>query len=139
MVVDLDPVTDYPLGTRRPELVRTPSGLGLDAVTLPAAREGTLTSADTRATAETLSLQADVARAAGRPQLADGLARASELTVVPDAELLEIYTALRPGRSTGAELEAWAVRLDQLGAAETAAFVREAARVYVERGLVVDG
>ncbi len=118
--------------------MRTPSGLGLDAVTLRAAREGILTSADTRATAETLSLQADVARAAGRPQLADGLARASELTVVPDGDLLEIYTALRPGRSTGAELEAWAVRLDQLGAAETAAFVREAARVYVERGLVVD-
>ena len=57
---------------------------------------------------------------------------------VPDDELLEIYTALRPGRSTAAELEAWAVRLDRARRRRTAAFVREAARVYVERGLVVD-
>ena len=27
-----DPVSDYPLGSRRPDLVRTPSGLSLDEV-----------------------------------------------------------------------------------------------------------
>ena len=58
---------------------------------------------------------------------------------MPDELLLEIYTALRPRRSTGAELEAWAVRLDGHGAAETAAFVREAVAVYAERGLLADG
>jgi propanediol dehydratase small subunit len=137
--VELDPVTDYPLGSRRPELVTTPSGLGLDGVTLDAARDGTLSAADTRATAATLALQADVARASGRSQLADGLSRASELADVPDEELLAIYTALRPGRSSADELEAWAVRLDELGASRTAVFVREAASVYVERGLVADG
>ena len=94
-----DPVTDYPLGTRRPELVATPSGLPLDEVTLAAAREGRLRADDTRATAETLRLQAEVARAAGRAQLAEGLERAAELTGVPDEELLAVYTALRPGRS----------------------------------------
>ena len=57
---------------------------------------------------------------------------------VPDDELLEIYTALRPGRSTPAELEAWAARLDDLGALRTASFVREAAAVYVERRLVAE-
>lgn len=139
VAVDLDPVTDYPLGSRRPELVKTPSGLDLDGVTLSAARDGTLTGADTRATSVTLALQADVARAAGRVQLADGLVRASELADVPDEELLAIYTALRPGRSSASELEAWAARLDELGAGRTAAFVREAASVYVERGLVADG
>jgi propanediol dehydratase small subunit len=139
VAVELDPVTDYPLGSRRPELVTTPSGLALDAVTLEAARDGTLSAADTRATSATLALQADVARAAGRAQLADGLVRASELAGVPDEELLAIYTALRPGRSSAAELEAWATRLDDLGAVQTAAFVREAASVYVERGLVSDG
>ena len=139
MPVELDPATDYPLGTRRPELVRTPSGLGLDAVTLAGARSGTLTGADVRATAATLALQAEVARAAGRAQLADGLERAAELTAVPDEELLEIYTALRPGRSTPDELEAWAARLDELGAARTASFVREAAEVYADRGLAADG
>jgi propanediol dehydratase small subunit len=136
--VELDPATDYPLGTRRPDLVKTPSGIPLDRVTLPAARAGELDSADVRATAETLALQAEVARKAGRPQLADGLERASELASVPDDELLEIYTALRPGRSTSDELEAWAVRLDELGARRTASFVREAAAVYVERGLVAE-
>jgi propanediol dehydratase small subunit len=90
-----------------------------------------------RATAETLRLQAEVARAAGRAQLADNLERAAELTSVPDDELLAVYTALRPGRSTAAELESWARALDGYGAAKTAAFVREAASAYVERGLVV--
>jgi propanediol dehydratase small subunit len=137
--VELDPATDYPLGTRRPDLVRTPSGLPLDAVTLDAARSGALAADDVRATAETLALQADVARAAGRSQLADGLERAAELAGVPGDELLEIYTALRPGRSTRDELEGWAARLDELGAVRTAAFVREAASVHTDRGLLADG
>ena len=72
----------------------------------------------------------------GRTQLADNLDRAAELARVPDEELLEIYTALRPGRSTAAELEEWARRLDEWEAPLTAAFVREAAAAYVERGLV---
>jgi propanediol dehydratase small subunit len=137
--VRFDPRTDYPLGSRRPDLVATPSGLPLDAVTLAAARDGTLVASDTRATADTLGLQAEVARASGRGQLADGLERAAELTGVPDEDLLAIYTALRPGRSSAAELESWAVRLDDLGAARTAAFVREAVSAYRERRLLADG
>ena len=58
---------------------------------------------------------------------------------VHDELLLEVYTALRPHRSTAAELEEWASRLEALDAAKTAAFVREAAVVYAERGLLVDG
>ena len=58
---------------------------------------------------------------------------------MPDDELLAIYTALRPGRSSPDELEAWAARLDELGAPRTAAFVREAAAAYVERGLLAHG
>jgi propanediol dehydratase small subunit len=131
-----DPTIDYPLGSRRPDLVETPSGLALDDVTLEAARAGTLVAADVRATAVTLERQAAVARAAGRHQLADNLERAAELTHVPDDRLLEIYTALRPGRSAAAELEEWARRLDEWNAPLTAAFVREAAVAYVERGLV---
>lgn len=134
-----DPVTDYPLGSRRPDLVTTPSGLGVDAVTLDAARDGTLEASDVRATAETLGMQAAVARAAGRAQLADALDRAAELTRVPDEELLAIYTALRPGRSSQQELEAWASRLDELGAPRNATFVREASDAYRARGLTADG
>ncbi|MGL6278670.1 MAG: diol dehydratase small subunit [Gaiella sp.] len=134
--MDPDPVADYPLGTRRPDLVTTPSGLPLAHVTLAAARDGRLVSADARATAATLARQAGVARASGRAQLAANLERAAELAGVPDGELLEVYTALRPGRSSADELEAWAVRLAELGATQTAAFVREAAEVYAERGLL---
>jgi propanediol dehydratase small subunit len=135
--MSFDPVSDYPLGSRRPDLVETPSGLPLDEVTLEAARDGTLVGADVRATPATLRRQAAVARAAGRTQLADNLERAAELAAVPDDQLLEIYTALRPGRSTASELEAWAGRLDGWGAEQTAAFVREAAAAYLERGLLL--
>ena len=131
-----DPTVDYPLGSRRPDLVETPSGLALDDVTLEAARAGSLIASDVRATPATLRRQAEVARAAGRTQLADNLDRAAELTQVPDDELLGIYTALRPGRSTAGELEEWAQRLDRRDAPLTAAFVREAATAYVARGLV---
>ena len=134
-----DPVTDYPLGTRRPDLVTTPSGLPLDDVTLGAARAGSFAPDDARATAATLALQAEVARAAGRIQLADGIERAAELTRVPDDELLAVYTALRPGRSSADDLEAWAARLDERGASRNAAFVREAAEAYRARGLTTDG
>jgi len=115
----------------RPELVRTPGGIPLSEVSL----HGT-DARELRATPETLRLQADVARAAGRTQLADNLTRAAELAGLPDETILEIYTALRPGRSTAAELEAWAARLDDWQASGTAAFVREAARVYARRGLL---
>ena len=134
-----DPVTDYPLGSRRPDLVTTPSGLPLDDVTLAGARAGSIAPDDTRATAGTLALQAEVARAAGRVQLAEGIERAAELTRVPDDELLAIYTALRPGRSSAVDLEAWAERLEELGARHNAVFVREAAEAYRARGLTADG
>ncbi len=128
-----DPLTDYPLGTRRPDLVRTPGGTPLSELRLEA---DTLDGDELRATPETLRLQAEVARAAGRTQLADNLLRAAELATVPAETILEIYTALRPHRSSAAQLEAWAERLDAWKAPRTAAFVREAALVYSERGLL---
>jgi propanediol dehydratase small subunit len=131
--VSFDPSRDYPLGTSRPELVRTPGGIALDELELRGERvDGT----ELRATPDTLRMQADVARSSGREQLADNLLRAAELAPLPDETILEIYTALRPGRSTAAELEAWAVRLDGWQAPATAAFVREAAQVYARRGLL---
>ena len=134
--MDFDPTRDYPLGARRPELVTTRGGTPLAEVTLDAAREGRLGRDDIRATPETLRRQAEVARAHGRRQLAENLERAAELAAIPDRELLEIYTALRPRRSTASELEAWARRLDGWNAPQTAAFVREAATVYAERRLL---
>jgi propanediol dehydratase small subunit len=131
-----DPKRDYPLGTRRPDLVSTPGGIPLAEVTLDALRDGRIDSSEIRATPETLRLQSEVARAAGRVQLAEGLERAAELAAVPDELLLAVYTALRPRRATAAELEGWAARLEGQGAEKTAAFVREAAVAYEERGLL---
>ena len=133
-----DPIVDYPLGTQRPDLVRTPGGLGLDELTLDALRSGRLEASEMRATGETLELQAQVALAAGRAQLAANLGRAAELTGVPDEVILEVYTALRPHRSTAEELERWADRLERdFQAVATAAFVREARMVYEQRNLLL--
>jgi propanediol dehydratase small subunit len=85
---------------------------------------------------ETLRAQAEIAREAGFTQLGGNLRRAAELTAVPNEELLSMYELLRPGRSTHAELMAMADRLErEFAAPETAAFVREAAGVYWQRGL----
>jgi len=134
-----DPRRDYPLGTRRPDLVATPGGVPLAEVSLDALRAGRLGGEEIRATPETLRMQSEVARAAGRLPLAASLDRAAELATVPDDLLLAVYTALRPGRATAAELESWATLLAGHGAEETAAFVREAAEAYAERGLLSNG
>ena len=128
-----DPHEDYPLGSKRPDRVLTPGGIALDDLTLHG--DG-VEATELRATPETLRLQAEVARATGRSQLADNLGRAAELAPLPDDTVLAIYTALRPRRSSAEELESWACRLDELGADLTAAFVRDAAVVYAQRGLL---
>jgi propanediol dehydratase small subunit len=137
--VAFDPLRDYPLGTERPDLATTATGRRLEDITLGAAREGAIVAADIRATPQTLRLQAEVARARGRTQLAENLERAAELAAVPEDVLLEVYSALRPRRATAAELELWALRLEEFEAAKNAAFVREAAVAYAERGLLADG
>ena len=134
-----DPTSDYPLGTRRPDLVSTPGGIALENVTLDALRAGELGADEIRATPETLRMQAEVALAAGRTQLAESFERAAELAAVPDELLLQVYTALRPRRATALELEEWATRLDAHEASKTAGFVREAAAAYAARRLLADG
>ena len=132
-----DPSADYPLGSERPDLVATPSGLSLDDITRDSLGRGRLVPDDIRATPETLLRQAEVSREAGREPLAANLVRAAELAGVPAETILEIYTALRPHRSTTEQLERWARRLEtEFSAPLSGAFVREAATVYAERGLL---
>ena len=131
-----DAVSGYPLGQKRPEAVTTPSGLPLDNVTVESMRAGQLAWEDLRATPDTLRRQAAVAEAVGRKSLAENLERAAELAAIPSETILDVYTALRPHRSTEDELEAWAARLEDAGAPLSAAFVREAAEVYARRGLL---
>jgi propanediol dehydratase small subunit len=80
-------------------------------------------------------MQAQVAESVGRDTLARNMRRAAELIKVPDAELLEVYNALRPYRSTKAELYGLADGLEsKYGCTVNAAFIREAADVYEKRG-----
>ncbi|MDX6538003.1 MAG: propanediol dehydratase small subunit [Gaiellales bacterium] len=134
--MERDPLLDYPLGERRPELVSTPAGTPLAEVTLEGLRSGRVAPDELRTAPETLLRQAAVARAAGREQLAQNLERAAELASLPEDEVLAVYTALRPRRATAAELELIARHLSEVAAPRCSSFVREAAAVMAERGLL---
>ena len=119
---------DYPLSEKRPDMLRTPSGLRFPDITLESVVDGKVGMEDLRVTAEALEMQAQVADAASRPQLAENLRRAAELVAVPEGTILEIYRALRPGRADRQYLYALANDLEaQYGARRCAALVREAA------------
>ena len=127
-----------PLGS--PKEVHSASGRGLNELTMDALLRGELEEEDFRISGETLRRQAEAAEAAGNWQLGENLRRAAELTKVSNQEVLAIYNTLRPGRTTYEELIALAERLETaLEAPLTAALVREAAEVYLERGLVSRG
>ena len=117
--------------------VRTASRRTLDELNIEAIRAGELAAEDFCISGETLHRQADAAEAAGYRQLAENLRRAAELTDISNQEVLDIYNALRPSRSTYNELITLADHLENdLDAPLTAAFVREAAQVYQERGIL---
>jgi propanediol dehydratase small subunit len=119
------------------KVVRSRSGRAVDELNISALREGQLTAEDFRIGAETLMRQADTAEAAGYRQLAENLRRAAELTNLSNRQLLEIYNALRPRRSTFDELMDLAHHLqNDLHMPLVAAFVREAAEVYRARGIL---
>lgn len=131
----LDPGKDYPLARKRPDLVKTATGLGLESITLEEVAAGKITFEDMRIRPETLEYQAQIAEACGRPQLASNIRRAAELTRISDERVLEIYEALRPYRSTKKELLDIAGELESRYQARVcAALVREAADVYEKRG-----
>jgi propanediol dehydratase small subunit len=111
------------------------SGRPVADITLDALRAGELTPEDVRIHPATLEQQAQVAERHGNSQLAANFRRAAELTDLPDEQVMAIYEALRPGRSTVAELTALADELESLGAPVNAALVREAAAAYADRGL----
>ena len=128
---------DYPLSVNRPDLLRTPTGKAITELTMDAVVAGDLTAADVRIAPETLLLQAEIADAAKRPQLAANFRRAAEMTAIPDAEVLSMYNALRPRASSAEQLDALAARLEgEYGATACAALVREAAEVYGRRDLL---
>lgn len=126
--------SDYPLYEKHPELVLSPTGKGINEITLEKVLAGEVDGQDLRITRETLKYQGQIAKDAGREALEGNFARAAELTAIPDKRLLEMYGELRPYRSSKAELLAMADELEhQYGAKITAEFVREAAENYEKR------
>ena len=125
---------DYPLGYNRKDLIKTSTGKSLDDITLEAVMNDRVGPNDVRITAETLEYQAKIAESVGRKIFAMNLRRAAELTRISDDRILEIYNALRPFRSTKAELIAIADELESKYSAKiSASLVREAAEVYEKR------
>jgi propanediol dehydratase small subunit len=118
------------------EGVTARSGRPASEVTLEALAAGELQTADIMISAAVLSAQAVQARDHGYRPLADNLERASEMVGLADEEILTIYEALRPSRSTFSELQAIANRLDEVGAIRCAGLVREAAAAYAARGVL---
>lgn len=121
-------VYSYPLSEKHQDRLKTPSGIALSDISLQAVLDRRILMEDLRVTVEALEMQAQIAEAAGRLQLAENLRRAAELVNLPDDEIIAIYTALRPGRAARAELEKLAAMLEQrYHARHCAALIREAA------------
>jgi len=113
------------------------SGRRLNELKIEDVLSGELSSEDFRISAETLVSQAQSALDAGYHQLAENLLRAAELTRLSNEEVLKIYDKLRPGRATYIEMKTIAERLEaDFNAPLTASFIREAAEVYLKRGMV---
>lgn len=105
-------------------------------ITVGNAVDGKLGLGDLRMDPAALTHQAAVAEAGGNPQLAENLLRAAELATVDDEAVMALYEALRPYRSTAAELDELQTSLIARGAPRCAALVEQAAAVYARRGLL---
>jgi len=132
-----DPKRDYPLGSQRSDLVKTPSGKDFQDITMENLAAGKIDALEVRIRPETLEMQAQIAEVHGRSQLAVNFRRAAELTHIPDEDILRIYNALRPHRFTKKELLGIVKELqEKFQARVNAEFIREAINIYEKRGLL---
>jgi propanediol dehydratase small subunit len=130
-------IEDYPLSEKRADLIKGQRGRTLDGVTLDALMSGDVQMADLRITKDALLYQAQIARAANRPTLAQNFERAAELVDIPQDLIMQVYELLRPGRAKSKYelIEAAAGLRSTYGASRMAAFIEEAADIYDRRGL----
>lgn len=127
----------FPLGQHHRDEVRARSGRPLQELSLDEVLSGSVGPDDAAVGADTLELQAKFAGEAGYEEVAQNLLRAAEMTRIPDQEILQIYESLRPGRSTYYQLMSLSQRIMSQYAAEyTGAYIREAAEVYRDTGLL---
>lgn len=129
---------DYPFLEKHPDIVNTPTGKPVSAVTMEAVRSGEIQGEDLRISREMLLNQAQVAQSAGKRQMAENLKRAAELTGVPDDQVIRMYDILRPNRATKQQLVELADTLENTyQAALCAKLVREATAIYEKRGILL--
>ncbi len=127
----------YPLMENCPEKIRPASGKPLDELTLENVLAGKLQLDDCRISAETLRMQAQVARDEGYIQVSESLCRAAEMVAVPDDIILQTYNMMRPFRADEEELLAIADRYEQeYQAPITANFIRESASILKSRAML---
>lgn len=107
-----------------------------DHITVGNAVDGKLSLSDLRMDPAVLAHQAVVADEGGNPQLAENFLRAAELATMDDEDVMNLYEALRPYRSTAEQLEELRVSLQTRGASRCAALVQQAAAAYARRGLL---
>lgn len=125
---------DYPIAEKHPEWVKVGGDKSLSDITLDAVMQNRIKPEDLRISPAILKAQGEIAKSSGRWTIEYNFNRAAEMTRVPDARLLEMYNALRPYRSSKAELLAIADELqNQFSAPICADFVREAAQNYEKR------
>lgn len=107
-----------------------------DNITVGNAVDAKLSLSDLRMDPAVLAHQAVVAEAGGNPQLAENFLRAAELATMDDDDVMNLYEALRPHRSTAEQLAELGTSLEARGASRSAALVRQAAEAYARRGLL---
>lgn len=130
---DKTPALNYPLAEKEHHHLRMPSGIPFDDIALESVLDRRVQMDDLRVTAETLEMQAKIADACGRPQLAENFRRAAELVAVPQSKILEIYNALRPARAARGKLMKLAEQLETgWHATRCAKFIRDAADVCAQ-------
>jgi propanediol dehydratase small subunit len=105
-------------------------------ITVENAVDGKLGLPQLRMDPAVLAHQAVVAEEGGNPQLAENFLRAAELATIDDEDVMALYEALRPYRSTASQLDVLRASLEARGAARCAALVEQAATVYARRGLL---
>lgn len=122
---------DYPLYSKHPEKIKSPTGKSLDDITVKNIVNDNVTSKDLRITPDTLRMQGEIAKNSGRPAIQNNFQRAAELTRIPDERVLEMYNSLRPYRSSKKELLDISAELrDQYNAPVCAGWFEEAAGFY---------
>lgn len=77
-------VQDYPLATRCPEHILTPTGKPLTDITLEKVLSGEVGPQDVRISRQTLEYQAQIAEQMQRHAVARNFRRAAELIAIPD-------------------------------------------------------